>query len=378
MTVDASAWVPDRQLDNVASLGFVNHLLGEVHDTYFAYVDGLGDGPIKMMRTSDKEREFVTVKAIVPVPTLLRGRVAKAIEELRAVLEHVLMSEVEAALGRSMTSKEQLAVEMPHRDSHAKLVAWSADKRRSTLSPIHAEGDLFDRLDALQPYNRAARPELHPLSLIAEFSNETKHRRPLRIAVLPGHIHAEGADTQFEPGVQLASPLQPGDVLGSVPLGVKALISVFPSVCIWLPETGEWRNLISTLRDLEAWVRTVAVPTLITGSHRNLPTINAGIDVIGGYDDLRVAIAGAAPVSATETGAERIMLETMKRDLPYLLAALPGRPGPDVIWAFVESLDDERIRDITLTFVSLRDGLPALGAFCAQLELEMRTLVPTK
>jgi hypothetical protein len=122
----------------------------------------------------------------------------------------------------------------------------------------------------------------------------------------------------------------------------------------------------------------VAVPTLITGSHRNLPTINAGIDVIGGYDDLRVAIAGAAPVSATETGAERIMLETMKRDLPYLLAALPGRPGPDVIWAFVESLDDERIRDITLTFVSLRDGLPALGAFCAQLELEMRTLVPTK
>lgn len=157
-----------------------------MHDTYFSYIDSLGDGSIRMMRTSDTEREFVAVKGVVPVPTLLRGRVANVIEELRTVVEHVLMTAVEAALGRDMSSREQAAIEMPHRDSPEKLIAWAGDRRRSSLGPIHTGGDLFGRLDALQPYDRTARPELHPLSLIAEFSNETKHRRPLRIAVLSG------------------------------------------------------------------------------------------------------------------------------------------------------------------------------------------------
>lgn len=66
-------------------------------------------------------------------------------------------------------------------------------------------------------------------------------------------------------------------------------MSVFASVCIWLPQTGEWSNLISTLRDLDSWVPTTAIPTLVTGSYRNLPTINAGIDVIDGDDDMRIA-----------------------------------------------------------------------------------------
>lgn len=370
MSVDANTWIPDHQLDNVSSLGFVNQLITEVLDSYFAYIDG--DGPIRLEPVTDERREYVTVKGVKPVPTALSRRAATVIEDLRAVLEHVLMAELEATLGRPMTSKEEKAIELPHFATREALIRWSKDKRRSTLHQLHEGSPFFDRIDKLQPYNRTARPDLHPLHLLADLSNESKHRRPLKIGVLLGHSFAENGHPDFESGTQITAPLQPGDVVGSSPLRTKLVAAIYPNVCIRLPGTEKWSNLVSLLRDIESWTRTIAVPTLVVGTHENLPPISAGIDVSHGYDDVRLAIASADPQSAVEVSQGRIMIESMRRSLPELLMAMPAHPSRDVILPYVDSLEDGKVQEIVMTITSLRTEPYALMSYCAQIGDEIR------
>ncbi|MFE1198142.1 hypothetical protein ACFW6E_36285 [Streptomyces olivaceoviridis] len=245
--------------------------------------------------------------AVAPIPEVLSRLVADALTQLRAALEHTLYAEVEHRLKRPLTDQEARCIEMPACTESARFDAWLAHGRRRQLAPLAADSELVQRIRALQPFQRRD-VEDHPLRLLAEHTNLAKHRAPAVAAtrlgaVYPDHQHPDvtvalplGHNPQ--PGHGL--PLQPGDILASVPRDTSIALSIIPTVCLQRPHTAVWHIALKELGYLEDWVRTTAIPILITGSRQDA-AIPPQLDITIGHPDLRQALqsAGATPGSRT-------------------------------------------------------------------------------
>lgn len=369
MTIESAAWVPPHQLENISGFGYTNDLLRRVFDIYFDYNN---DSPIEPASRIEGAREVVYVKRIRPAPMGLVHGLGSALEGLRDRVENTLMAELEALLGRNLTKKEAKAVEVPHLNSHGALLAWSNAKRRSTLHPLHQGGALFDRVERLQPYHRVQDPERHPLRMLAELTNELKHQRPLKVAVLLAQIHA-GSDTErLHIPNRSNAPLQPNNVLCNAPTDREIELAIFPNIAVRLPHVGTWTNLIGLLGGLERWTREVAVPVLITGGHEGLEPIRAGIDILNSYDNLKDSLRAAHSITALDELDQRLMIGTMRQDLPGLLASLPAGFGSGSIDAFIRTLDDDAVRDIIARLEQTRNSIPGLLQFVDELEKDIR------
>ncbi|MPY60962.1 hypothetical protein FNH08_28620 [Streptomyces spongiae] len=208
---------------------------------------------------------------------------------------------------------------------------------------------LAQRIERLQPFQRR-NPDEHPLRLLAVYTNVAKHRAPAVAATRLGAVHPDDPRSGLtvalplrhgpQPGDGL--PLREGDLLASAPRGARIPFSVWPTVSLQRPHTGWWAIAANELELLEEWVRTVAVPVLVTGRHEVSP-LPPHLDITVGHRDMRAALAMAGRTPAVVRSRDRIAAATGRAGLVEFLAFFPERPEAETVRAWLDSLDDTQV-----------------------------------
>ncbi|WP_405785644.1 hypothetical protein [Streptomyces sp. NBC_01367] len=366
-------WLPDHQLHVVPTLAHVDQLIADVTRIIHDYTD---QGPLTLTEVVHGDRAHVEVTAIAPIPELMPRLVADALTQLRAALEHTLYAEVEHLLKRPLTDQEARTIEMPACPDQARFDTWLAHGRRRQLPPLAAGAVLAERIRGLQPFQRRDVDD-HPLRLLAEHTNLAKHRTPAVAATRLGAVYPDRQHPDLtvalpltlnpQPGHGL--PLQPGDVLASGPRNTRIELSILPPVCLQRPHTGVWNIALKELGYLEDWVRTTAIPILITGSRQNTP-LPPQLDITIGHSDLRRALLSAGTMPAVQRGDLSIQATVARRDLPEILSMPQVGADPQTITTWVSSLDDATVVStvgrIALVNSDLKALLHYLGELCAE------------
>jgi len=294
----------------------------------------------------------VRIKAIAPIAEAVPRLASDAMNQMRSALEHAVFAEVVQLTGRELTQEEAQAIEMPVKTDENTLAERFKHRRRRTLPVLQASGDIGRRIAALQPYD-VDDQQSHPLKVLAEYTNHSKHRMPAVAAVRLGTIVPD----YVVPGLLIVgeyeddSPLGVGDVLASVPAGVPVPMSIWPKVGIRRPHTGEWMVLMQELGQLETWIRTEALPQIITGSC-DVELIPPQLDISGGYPTS--AEAGAIP--AVERHQLRLMGQGLRDDLPGVFEQkLPEVPR-ETVDAFVAGLSDDAAIELMNRYMRVREN----------------------
>ncbi|MFD5836163.1 hypothetical protein ACFWHV_21715 [Streptomyces collinus] len=364
------AWLPDHQLHVVPTLAHVDQLIAHIARIVHDYTDR---DPLTLAEIGQGDRIHLKVTAVAPIPEVLPRLVADALTQLRATLEHTLYAEVEHRLQRPLTDQEARCIEMPACTESARFDAWLAHGRRRQLAPLAAGAELAERIRALQPFQRRDFED-HPLRLLAEHTNLAKHRTPAVAATRLGAVYPDhqrpdltvALPLEHNPQPGHGLPLQPEDILASGPRYTRIALSIVPTVCLQRPHTGVWHIALKELGYLEDWVRTTAIPILITGA-RQSTTIPPQLDITIGHPDLRQALQSAGTTPAAQRGVLSMQATIARRDLPEILSMPPVGADKETIKAWVTSLDDAtvvaaitRIAQVNPKPTALRDYLREL------------------
>lgn len=314
------SWLPDHHLHVAATLAHTDQLVERASDVLLAY---LKPGPLEFDNVAQGQGVHLTVKAIAPLPLAAARYAADALTQLRAAIEHTVYAEVEHQLQRRLTKEEAQVIEMPARISETSFSGWARDRRRSRIAPLQEGSLLLERMRDLQPY-QGHDSDSHPLRVLAEHTNLAKHRTPTMAATLLGVVlpDAHHPELQVTAGNSSADdrPLRPGDVLASIPLGLRVPLSIFPKVGIQRPHTGTWHVFIHELGDLEEWVRQIAIPMLILGRH-DVDPLPPQLATTVGHHDVRAALTNAGTVPARTRAVSQIGAETSRMAFADLLGS---------------------------------------------------------
>jgi hypothetical protein len=357
LTAADYAWLPDHQLHVAATLAHVDRTVDRVIRMVHDYT---AQGPLSLKTVADGEQAHVVVTAIAPLPEAIPRLVADALTQLRAALEHTAYAEVEHCLGRSLSAEEARSIEMPASTTPADFDKWLNHGRRRQIPPLHNSAPLAQRIRALQPFQRRV-PDEHPLKILVEYTNLAKHRMP---AVAAARLGAVYPDTPH-PGLAVSQPLerhpQPGsgqplhadDVIVTGPRHEYIPLSIMTTVSLQRPHTGVWSIAAKELEHLEDWVRTAAIPILITGS-RDVAPLPPQLDISTGHDDLRGELPRSGAVTAAERGGKRIQAAIARAGFAEILAPLVGSGMSDTISAWVSTLDDDAVQERVYRLVHAR------------------------
>ncbi|MEU0373315.1 hypothetical protein ABZ070_24215 [Streptomyces sp. NPDC006283] len=369
------AWLPDHQLHAAATLAHVDQTIDRVARLTHDYSK---TGPLTLTNVADDDRSHVMVTAVAALPEAIPRLVADALTQLRAALEHTVYAEVEHLLARPLTAQEARGIEMPACTSVEDFAKWLRNGRRSQLPPLQSDAPLTERIRTLQPFQRHDSDE-HPLRLLAEHTNLAKHRTPAVAATRLGAIYADKPHpdltvalplkTRPQPGDGL--PLQTGDILASGPRHARIPVSVMPTISLRRPHTGVWNIALRELEYLEEWVRTTAIPILITGT-RDVTPLPPRLDITLGHEDLRRELLRAENVTATQRARHRMMAEIARSDLADLLFAHGGDLTPETVRAWANALDDTGVLERTGRLVSVVAAPVALLNAVNELLAEVR------
>jgi hypothetical protein len=335
------SWLPDHQLHVAATLGHADSLIAHVGNLLYDYLKP--PGPLELNDIAEGSVIRTTVTAVAPLPVAVARYTADALTQLRAAIEHTIYAEVEFQSGRSLTENEARRIEMPATVSADLFERWLTSRVRLSLPPLHEKAQLIGRIRRLQPYHRR-NPDDHPMRILAEHTNHAKHRAPavaatLLGAVIPDNVRAPGLEI-VEP--EEDRPICPGDVLASAPAGVVVPLSIWPKVSVRRPHSGAWHVLMHELGDLEWWVRAVAIPILIVGTHQVDP-LPPQLDTRTGHSDIRAALLSAGQLSAAKRAGKRIEAGTAREGLVETLARHPQHVSPQRIQDWVNTLDDDDV-----------------------------------
>ncbi|TMR40263.1 hypothetical protein ETD96_11815 [Actinomadura geliboluensis] len=339
-------WLPDRHVSVAATLSHADELIGQVADLLFDYqtqpggVVGLAEVPAGRFSRSVVER-------VAPIPRKVPLLVADALVALRAALEHVLFAEVEFLDGSPLEETAAKFVDMPASDTYKNFQAWKKKRAKKGPLSLRADGELVRRIDSLQPFHRRSDPHMHPLARLALHTNHTKHRTPAITAV---RIAAMYQDDQPPRSIRdLAprpeEPLCVGDVIAQTPLGTHVPMTLFTTVGINRPGTDRWPVLIQELDELSHWVRTRAVPRLVTGMEPPEPALPTRYEIAVGHENERQAMAAGSATSAAERHNQRLSAASVRADLADTIRRMDGSPSARQIAAWLAQLTDEEVLD---------------------------------
>lgn len=348
-----SDWLPAHQEHLLYTLAHVDESIDRVCKVIFEYVRS---EPLGLGNWVREGREEIVVTSVAPVPQSVPRDAANAINDLRNAIEHALSAEAEFLMGRALEATEAQAIEMPIPKSETALTDWFKHKRRRSLPVLHANGVLGKRIAQLQPLFESGEDSEHPLRVLAEHSNLSKHRRPAEYGLRLGRIIPDfdvvGLEELTYPDDR---PMLVGDVLVSVPEGTRVPLDIWPTVGIRRPHSGKWIVLSHELRLLEVWVRTVALPTIIVGTSEVEP-IPPHLDISHGYETHLDALASARSVPAAERLGLRLAGSVLRMDLPEILRfALPDESEED-IRRFASNLSDTAAVEILDRYTNIRRG----------------------
>lgn len=363
-------WLPEHQRHLLYSLAHVDSVIDQLGDVLYGFLEA---GPLDFENRVTDGREDVLIRAISPIPEAVPRLASDALNQMRSAVEHALFAEVEHLTGRKLEPEEAQAIEMPVTKDPKALTEWFKHKRRRTLPVLQSAGVLGGRIAALQPHE-APDEQSHLLKVLAEHTNLSKHRMPAVAAVRLGTIVPDHP----APGLVITgeyeddSPLNVGDVLASVPAGVRVPMNIWPKIGIRRPHTGEWIVLIHELRQLETWVRTEAIPLIIVGS-TDVEPIPPHLDITRGYTAYADARAEAKAVAAGERHQLRIAGKGVREDLPGVFKQMLPEIPRETVDAFVAGLSDADAVETISRYMRIRENRGDLHAVAY-----LRRLVSTK
>lgn len=346
MADPASDWLPERHLGVAATLSHADELIGQVSDLLFAYqtqaqgVVGLREVPaVSLSRT--------VVERVAPIPRKVPLLVADALVALRAAIEHALFAEVEFVDGAPLDEKAAKLVEMPAADTYEKFENWKKQQPANRPPSLRDGSELVRRIAGLQPFHRRSNPELHPLARLVLYTNHAKHRTPAITAVRLAAMYQDNQPPHsigdLTPPPE--QPLRVGDIIAETPIGTRVPVTLFPTIGINRPGTDRWPVLMNELEEISHWVRTQAVPRLITGTEPPKPALPTRYEIAVGHDDERLAISNGSTRSAAARHAQRLSAAAARIDVVELIGRIDGAPSDRQIEVWLAQLTDDELLD---------------------------------
>lgn len=353
MTNSNHAWLPDHHLGVAATLAHADEVIAQAADILFDF-QRQPDGIIRLREVPMVTHSQTVVTGMAPIPRKVPLLVADALVALRNAVEHTLFAEIEHRDGVLGEQSAKL-VSMPAAQTYDKFQEWVKGRAKNGPPSLHQGSDLLRRIDGLQPFHRTKEPQDHPLALLASHTNHSKHRAPAITAVGLAGIHREDrtppsmADFERRPD----TPLQLGDVIAETPRGEQVPVALFPTIGINRPGTECWPVLMKELDYLSTWVRSQAIPRLITGTEPPHPTLPARYEIAIGHDDERRALSMGTEVPAAKLHSDRLGAAAVRRDMIETLGQMDDAPSSEQIGAWLESLSDQdmlaRMRQLQAT-----------------------------
>ncbi|NHI16782.1 hypothetical protein [Microbacterium excoecariae] len=335
------AWLPDHHVAVAATLAHADELIGEVASLLFDY-QTQPEGIIRLREVPMVTHSQTVVTGMSPIPCKIPLLVADALVVLRNAIEHTLFAEIEHQDG-SLDEKAAKTVEMPAAQTYEAFEAWVKVRARNGSPSLQRGSELLKRIEGLQPFHRNVNPQEHPMALLALHTNHSKHRAPAVTAVRLAAIHREGrtppslADIERRPEV----PLQVGEVIAETPRGQHIPVALFPTIGINRPGTERWPVLMKELDELATWVRTQAVPRLITGIEPPVPVLPARYEISVGHEDERRALSHGSATSAAQLHSDRLGAASARLDMVETIAQMDDAPSAEQLSAWLESLSDQ-------------------------------------
>lgn len=97
------------------------------------------------------------------------------------------------------------------------------------------------------------------------------------------------------------------------------------------------------LDELATWVRTQAVPRLITGIEPPAPPLPARYDISVGRKDERSALPSGLATSAAQLHSDRLGAAAVRLDMAETIVQMDHAPSAAQISAWLESLSDQEL-----------------------------------
>lgn len=344
MTDTTPHWLPERHLGVAATLSHADELIGQVSRLLFDY-QTQPDGVIGLREVPAGAFSRTVVECVAPIPRKVPLLVADALVALRAALEHALFAEIEFLDGAPLDEKAARLVEIPALDTYEKFEGWVKKRVRNGPPSLRAGSELVRRIHGLQPFHRRTEPQAHPLARLVLHTNHAKHRTPAIMAV---RLAAMYQDDQLPRSMRdldprPEEPLRVGDIIAETPMGTRVPVTLFPTVGISRPGTDRWPVLMQELDEIAHWVRTQAVPRLITGTEGLKPVLPTRYEIDVGHADERRAISTGSTTSAAERHTRCLMAASVRDDLVDLIGNMHGSPSGRQIATWLAQLSDEEV-----------------------------------
>ncbi|WP_436735593.1 hypothetical protein [Streptomyces sp. BBFR102] len=342
MTTIEYNWLPDHQLGVAATLSHADELIGQVSDLLFAY-QTRPDGIFELEEQIGCPNTRTVVTRVVPLPKKMPLLVADALVALRGALEHALFAEVEFRDG-ALDEKAARVVEIPASHKAEDFESWARGRVKNGPASLQPSSELVRRIQGLQPFNRKD-AENHPLARLVLHTNHAKHRTPavtaVRIAAMYQEDQRPHSVRDLPPRPEV--PLCAGDVIAETPFGQRVPVALFPTIGINRPGTDRWPILMTELDEISHWIRTQAVPRLITGTEPPEIVLPTRYNISVGHEDERDAIAAGSVVTAAERHQQRLGAAFVRIDLVDMIAQMDGSPGSEQISAWLTHLTDDEV-----------------------------------
>lgn len=345
-------WLPDRHVGVAATLAHADEVIAQAADILFNY-QRQPEGIIQFREVPMESYSQTVVTSMAPIPRKVPLLVADALVTLRNAIEHTLFAEIEYVDG-VLDEKAARFVEMPAAKTYDDFQDWIKRREKNGPPSLRRGSELLRRIDGLQPYQRTRDPQDHPMTLLALHTNHSKHRAPAITAVRLAAIHREDRtppsmhDVERRPEV----PLLVGEVIAQTPRGTRIPVALFPTIGMNRPGTDRWPVLMTELDELAMWVRTQAIPRLISGSVQ-APELPPRYDIAIGHDDDRSALSAGSTLSAAQRHRDRLGAASVRQDMVETLAQMDDAPSREEIAAWLDALSDQeviaKIKQLTVT-----------------------------
>jgi hypothetical protein len=341
---DAHDWLPERHLGVAATLSHADEVMGQVSNLLFDY-QTQPEGVIVLKEIPAGSYSQTVVEGVAPIPRKVPLLVADALVALRAALEHALFAEVEFLDGAPLDEKAAKLVEMPACDAYGKFEDWTKKRAKNGPLSLRAGSELVRRIHGLQPFHRRSDPQAHPLARLVLYTNHAKHRTPaitaVRLAAMYSDDQMPRSMHDLDPRPE--EPLRAGDVIAETPFGTRTPVTLFPTIGINRPGTDRWPVLMTELDEISQWVRTQAVPRLITGTEPPEPALPTRYQITVGHLDERRAISAGSMTSVADRHAARLNAAAVRIDLVDIIGDMDGSPAKDRIVAWMACLADDEV-----------------------------------
>jgi hypothetical protein len=353
------SWLPAHQEQAVYTLAHIDSIIGQLTDVLYEFQNR---GVFDLASRHDDTYSYVFISGVQPLPAAIPRLFADAATQLRAALEHALFAQVEFELGTTLDDAGLNArrVEMPAQTDADLFARWLQDGARKKIAPLQEGQELVSRIRRLQPYWHVD-PSIHPMKLIAEHTNLAKHRAPAVAVTRVGPVIPEYGAHELDLAKPRSDggPAQAGDVLARGPRAVIIPIGIYPDISVQRPHTLGWNILAHELNIMFEWVRTEALPILITGSSTVRP-LPPTIDITVGYESAAVALEHGQHTSSFARNGIRLQAHSGREDLADLISeprtSLPRADAEK----WIAILSDQEVVDEITQLGNSAGSLPAV------------------